>query len=45
MKKIKNSIGYILFIAICVGGIIAMCINAERIDNQAKQNYIVERGE
>ena len=45
MKKIKNLIGYILLIAIGVAGIIAMCINAERIDNQAKQNHIVERGE
>lgn len=41
MKKIKNAIGYILLIIICVLGILTMCYNAERIDNQ---NKIVERG-
>lgn len=40
MKKIKNAIGYILLIIICVLGILTMCYNAERIDNQ----NIVERG-
>ena len=41
MEKIKNAIGYILLITICVLGFIALCYNAERIDNQ---NKIVERG-
>lgn len=41
MKKLKNFICYALLVIICILGILAMCNNAERIDNQ---NKIVERG-
>ena len=41
MKRLKNFMCYALLVIICVLGILAMCYNAERIDNQ---NKIVERG-
>lgn len=41
MKRLKNFICYALLVIICTLGILAMCYNVERIDNQ---NKIVERG-